>query len=331
VDPRTGEVLALVGGRSYNQSQFNRVTGARRQPGSVFKPFVYLAAFDQAARDGRTDVTPASLVLDEPTTWTAAEGDWTPGNYDGEYDGMITLRRALALSRNIAAIKVAEQAGFSTVASMWTRTGLGKTPLRGYPSIALGVFELTPLEVAEAFTTFATLGAQRPLRAISRVVSGGADRALPAQKSRTVADPAVTYLVTNMMRSVLNEGTAASARAAGFALDAAGKTGTTNDLRDAWFVGFTPELLAVVWVGLDDNQVLGLSGAQSALPIWTAFMKRALAGRPNVPFTPPPGIVQLEIDRDTGHLALPGCPRVATEAFLAGTEPATWCPLHQFQ
>ncbi len=331
VDPRTGEVLALVGGRSYNQSQFNRVTGARRQPGSVFKPFVYLAAFDQAARDGRTDVTPATLVLDEPTTWPAAEGDWTPSNYDDEYDGMITLRRALALSRNIAAIKVAEQAGFSTVASMWTRTGLGKTPLRGYPSIALGVFELTPLEVAEAFTTFATLGTQRPLRSITRVVSGGDERALPPVKSRTVADPAVTFLVTNMMRSVLNEGTAASARASGFALDAAGKTGTTNDLRDAWFVGFTPELLAVVWVGLDDNQILGLSGAQSALPIWTAFMKRALAGRPNVPFTPPPGIVQLEIDRDTGHLALPGCPRVATEAFLAGTEPATWCPLHQFQ
>jgi penicillin-binding protein 1B len=331
VDPRTGEVLALVGGRSYNQSQFNRVTGARRQPGSVFKPFVYLAAFDQAARDGRTDVTPATLVLDEPTTWPAAEGDWTPSNYDDEYDGMITLRRALALSRNIAAIKVAEQAGFSTVASMWTRTGLGKTPLRGYPSIALGVFELTPLEVAEAFTTFATLGTQRPLRSITRVVSGREERALKAAKSRTVADPAVTYLVTNMMRSVLNEGTGAAARAAGFALDAAGKTGTTNDLRDAWFVGFTPELLAVVWVGLDDNQILGLSGAQSALPIWTAFMKRALAGRPNVPFVAPPGIVQLEIDRDTGHLALPGCPRVATEAFLAGTEPATWCPLHQFQ
>ena len=302
-----------------------------RQPGSVFKPFVYLAAFDQAARDGRTDVTPATLVLDEPTTWTAAEGDWTPSNYDDEYDGMITLRRALALSRNIAAIKVAEQTGFSTVASMWTRTGLGKTPLRGYPSIALGVFELTPFEVAEAFTSFATLGTQRPLRSITRVVSGRDDRPLPAKKSRTVADPAVTYLVTNMMRSVLNEGTGASARAAGFALDAAGKTGTTNDLRDAWFVGFTPELLAVVWVGLDDNQILGLSGGQSALPIWTAFMKRALAGRPNVPFTPPPGIVQLEIDRDTGQLALPGCPRVITEAFLAGTEPATWCPLHQFQ
>ncbi len=331
LDPRTGEVLALVGGRSYSQSQFNRATGARRQPGSVFKPFVYLAAFDKAAADGRTDVTPASLVLDEPTTWAASEGDWTPSNYDDEYDGLISLRRALALSRNIATIKVAEQTGFDTVAALWKRTGLGKTPLRGYPSIALGVFELTPLEVAEAFTSFATLGRQMRPHSIARISAGNERASSAAPIARVVASPEVTYLVTNMMRSVLNEGTAASARAAGFALDAAGKTGTTNDLRDAWFVGFTPELLAVVWVGLDDNQVLGLSGAQSALPIWTAFMKRALAGRPNLPFTAPAGVSLVDIDRDTGLLALPACPRAVAEAFLVGTEPATWCQLHHFQ
>jgi penicillin-binding protein 1B len=331
IDPRSGEILAMVGGRSYNQSQFNRAVAARRQPGSVFKPFVYLAAFDQAAKDGRTDLTPATLVLDEPTTWAVDEGEWAPGNYDGEYDGAITLRRALALSRNIATIKVAEQVGFSTVAGLWRRTGLGASAPRGYPSIALGVFELTPLEVAQAFTTFAALGAQVPLTAITRVVTGQRERVPAAGKRRPIADAATTYLVTNMMRSVINEGTAASARAAGFAHDAAGKTGTTNDLRDAWFVGFTPELLAVVWVGLDDNQVLGLSGAQSALPIWTAFMRRAMAGRPSVRFAPPPGIVEVEIDRDTGQRALPGCPRTASEAFLAGTEPAAWCPLHQFQ
>ena len=331
VDPRTGEVLALVGGRSYNQSQFNRATGARRQPGSVFKPFVYLAAFDQAAKDQRLDVTPAMLLNDEPTTWPLPEGDWSPGNYDDEYDGMITLRRALALSRNIATIKLAEQTGFDTVAALWKRTGLGKTPLRGYPSIALGVFELTPLEVAEAFTVFARLGTQMPLTAVTRVVSGEERIEPKPAAARPIADPATTFLVTNMMRSVLSEGTAASARAAGFALDAAGKTGTTNDLRDAWFVGFTPELLAVVWVGLDDNQVLGLSGAQSALPIWTAFMQRATAGRANVPFPVPPGVTHVEIDRDTGKLALPTCPRVTSEAFLSGTEPAAWCELHQFQ
>ncbi|MEZ5420847.1 MAG: transglycosylase domain-containing protein, partial [Vicinamibacterales bacterium] len=207
VDPRTGELLAMVGGRSYNQSQFNRATSARRQPGSVFKPFVFLAAFDKAAAEGRTDVTPASLVLDEPATWTLPEGDWTPRNYDDEYDGVVTYRRALALSRNLATIKVAEQTGFGAVAALWKRTGLGKTALQGYPSIALGVFELTPLEVAEAFTTFATMGTQQPITAITNVVAAGDDRTPPAAPSRRIADPAVTYLVTHMMRSVVSEGT----------------------------------------------------------------------------------------------------------------------------
>ena len=133
-----------------------------------------------------------------------------------------------------------------------------------------------------------------------------------------------------MMRSVLNEGTAAGARAAGFRNDAAGKTGTTNDLRDAWFVGFTPELLTVVWVGFDDNQPVGLSGAQAALPIWTQFMKAALAGYPDAPFEPPEGITFIDIDPDTGKLAGPGCPRTFREAFLAGTEPTDVCELHRF-
>ena len=136
--------------------------------------------------------------------------------------------------------------------------------------------------------------------------------------------------MTNMMRSVLNEGTGASSRAAGFALDGAGKSGTTNDLRDAWFVGFTPELLTVVWVGLDDNQALGLSGSQAALPIWTQFMIRALAGHASTPFSTPDGIVFADIDRDTGKLATPACPRVFREAFLAGSEPTETCALHYF-
>jgi membrane carboxypeptidase/penicillin-binding protein len=139
----------------------------------------------------------------------------------------------------------------------------------------------------------------------------------------------VTYLVTNMMRSVLNEGTGAGARAAGFTHDAAGKSGTTNDLRDAWFVGFTPELLTVVWVGYDDNEQLGMSGSQAALPIWTEFMKSALAGRPSVPFEVPGGLSFVQIDRDTGKLALPGCPRTMTESFLTGTEPVEFCEYHR--
>jgi penicillin-binding protein 1B len=330
VDPRTGDILALVGGRSYNQSQYNRAVTARRQPGSVFKPFVYLAAFERAYADGRTDVTPASVVFDEPTAFAFNNETWNPSNYEGQYDGPITLRRALALSRNIATIKVAEEAGYDQVAALWKRVGAG-TAARPYPSIALGVFEATPYEIAAAYTVFANGGTIKPLRPFARIVSGGRDLPIQAAAPRTIARRDTTFLVTNMMRSVLNEGTGAGARAAGFALDAAGKSGTTNDLRDAWFVGFTPELLTVVWVGLDDNRPLGLSGTQAALPIWTSFMARALAGRPNVSFAVPDGISFLEIDRDTGKAAAAGCPRIFREAFIPGTEPTEVCQLHSFR
>jgi penicillin-binding protein 1B len=329
VDPRTGEILALVGGRTYNQSQYNRAIAARRQPGSVFKPFVYLAAFERAYAEGRTDLTPATVVLDEPTTWEFNQQTWTPSNYDGEYEGAITLRRALALSRNIATIKVAETTGYDQVAALWRRVG-ASTPPRPYPSIALGVFEATPFEIAAAYTIFPNEGTLRPLRGITRMVSGGRDIPIVPTTTRSIARADTTFLVTNMLRSVLNEGTGAGARAAGFALDAAGKSGTTNDLRDAWFVGFTPELLTVVWVGLDDNQPLGLSGSQAALPIWTTFMMGALAGYPNRQFEAPDGIVWVDIDRDTGKIATPSCPRVFHEAFLPGTEPTEICQLHSF-
>jgi penicillin-binding protein 1B len=327
IDPRTGEVLALVGGRSYNQSQYNRAISARRQPGSVFKPFVYLAAFEHAYSEGRSDITPATVVLDEPTTFTFNEQAWEPGNYEKEYDGPITLRRALALSRNIATIKVAETTGYGEVAALWRRVGTGTSP-RPYPAIALGVFEATPYEIAAAYTLFPNGGTMRPLRAISRLVSGGQDVALKTGAPKTIARRDTTFLVTNMMRSVINEGTGAGARGAGFTPDAAGKSGTTNDLRDAWFVGFTPELLTVVWVGLDDNQPLGLSGTQAALPIWTSFMMRALAGRESPTFQTPEGVSFVDIDRDTGQLAGPTCPRVFSEAFLQGTEPREPCRLH---
>src|SRR3954452_12865708 len=327
IDPRTGDVLSFIGGRTYNQSQFNRVIAATRQPGSVFKPFVYLAAFERAAAEGRTDVTPASVVLDEPTSFVFNEQTWTPSNYDGQFEGAITFRRALALSRNIATIKVAEAAAYDQVAGLWRRVGVGTTP-RAYPSIALGVFEATPLQVAAAYTLFPNGGTTRPLQAISRIVSGGRDLEIQKGQSKTIARKDTTFLVTNMMRSVINEGTGAGARAAGFTYDAAGKSGTTNDLRDAWFVGFTPELLTVVWVGLDDNQPLGLSGTQAALPIWTTFMIRALAGHASVPFEAPDGMTFVDIDRDTGYLATPACPRTFNEAFAPGTQPTQVCPLH---
>jgi penicillin-binding protein 1B len=329
IDPRTGEILALVGGRSYNQSQYDRAVVSRRQPGSVFKPFVYLTAFEQALAQGRTDVTPASITMDEPETFVFGGQEWAPENYEREYDGPITYRRALAHSRNLGTIHVAQAAGYDHVSDFWKGLGVGNPP-KPYPSIALGVFEATPYEIATAYTIFPNGGMIRPLKPILRIVKGGKDvtKKDPA-KLRRVARPDTTFLVTNMMRSVLNEGTAASARSLGFTLDAAGKTGTTNDLHDAWFVGFTPELLTVVWVGFDDSQPLGLSGAQAALPIWTQFMKAALAGHPDDSFEAPAGIAYADIDPATGQLAGPACPRRFSEAFIAGTEPTKICDLHR--
>jgi penicillin-binding protein 1B len=327
VDPRTGEILAMVGGRSYNQSQYNRAITASRQPGSVFKPFVYLTAFEEAATQGSAAATPATIVDDSPTTWDFNNEVWAPENYEDEYDGPITFRRALARSRNIATIKVAEAAGYDRVAALWKRLGVGNPP-KAFPSIALGVFEATPFEIATAYTIFPNQGSVRPLRHVLRIESGEKDITKAPLPVREIARPASTYLVTNMMRSVLNEGTGAAVRGAGFALDAAGKTGTTNDLRDAWFVGFTPTLLTVVWVGFDENQPLGLSGSRAALPIWTEFMIRALAGTPNETFEVPNGITFATIDPDSGKLAEPGCPRTIREAFAVGTDPVEMCDLH---
>ncbi|MEP6782912.1 MAG: penicillin-binding transpeptidase domain-containing protein, partial [Acidobacteriota bacterium] len=290
------------------------------------------AAFEKAADEGTGDMTPASIVYDEPTTWNFDNQEWSPKNYENEYDGAITFRRALAMSRNVAAVKVAEQTGYDRVVKMWKKAKIGDTDqVKPYPSVALGVVELSPLEVAQAYTIFPNHGQVRTLRSLINITNGGEVANPKVEAGPTVARASTAFLVTNMMRSVLNEGTGASARAAGVALDAAGKTGTTNDLRDAWFVGFTPELLTVVWVGLDDNQPLGLSGAQAALPIWTAFMKNALAGRTSSRFEAPAGVTFVEIDRDTGKIATPLCPRVTNEAFLTGTEPVGTCELHRVQ
>jgi len=290
---------------------------------------VYLTAFEQAVAMGRTDVTPASITDDDPDTFEFDDQVWTPENFEKTYEGPITFRHALAHSRNLGTIHVARGAGYDHVAALWKSLGVGIPP-KAYPSIALGVFEATPFEVATAYTIFPNMGTLQPLGSLLKVMRGGADVTKPVtDKPRRVARADTTFLVTNMMRSVLNEGTAAGARAMGFSLDAAGKTGTTNDLRDAWFAGFTPELLTVVWVGFDDNQPVGLSGAQAALPIWTEFMKRALAGQTSMGFDVPKNIEFVDIDADTGQLATPSCPKVISEAFIDGTQPMVACERHK--
>jgi penicillin-binding protein 1B len=276
-NPHTGEVLAMVGGRSYDDSQFNRAIGARRQVGSLMKPFDYLAAFERAAAEGSRGVTPASIVVDEPTIFTfPGFRPWKPANYQHEYAGPVTWRRALAESRNVAAVKVASWAGLERVAELWERAS-GESLPHVFPSLTLGALEATPAEVATAYAAFATGGLVRPLRAVREVI---ADRGpLPGfrDRPRRIAREQTTFVVTDMMRAVLDEGPGRGARIAGFTADAAGKTGTTDNLRDAWFAGFTADLLAVVWVGRDDDQPLGLTGAQAALPIWTEFMKGVAA------------------------------------------------------
>jgi penicillin-binding protein 1B len=325
LDPRTGEILSFVGGRSYNQSQYNRAIVSRRQPGSVFKPFVYLTAFERAMAEGRTDVTPSTITLDEQETFEFDEQMWTPENYEKEYFGPVTYRFALAHSLNLATIHVAQSAGYQHVAALWKKLGVGNPP-KPYPSIALGVFEATPYEIATAYTLFPNGGAVRPLRHLLKIMSGGKDvTKKPNGGLRSIARADTTYLVTDMMRAVLNEGTAAPARSLGFTLDAAGKTGTTNDQRDAWFVGFTPELLTVVWVGLDDNEPLGLTGARAALPIWTDYMIHALAGRESVEFPIPEGVTITDVDRVTGKLPTPACPMTVRSAFIEGTVPTQSC------
>ncbi|TAK17719.1 MAG: PBP1A family penicillin-binding protein [Acidobacteria bacterium] len=327
-DPRTGEILAMIGGRDYSQSQYNRAVLARRQPGSTFKPFVYLSAFEKMAETGGRELTPATIMVDEPTTWIDDQGQpYTPSNYQNEYEGPVTLRFGLAHSRNIVAIKTAEQTGYDRVADLWKRVGEGTRAL-AVPSIALGVFEASPLEMTTAYTIFDNAGSVRPLQPILRISENGQEKKTKTEGLRAVARPDTTYLVVNMMRSVINEGTAAAARAS-FKLDAAGKTGTTNDQRDAWFIGFTPDLIAAVWVGFDNNAPIGLTGSQAALPIWTSFMRRATAGRADRAFTVPDGIVFVDIDKETGKLATPGCPKVIREAFLVGTEPTEACPVHR--
>jgi penicillin-binding protein 1B len=332
IEPASGKVVALVGGRSYGASQYNRVIQARRQPGSTFKPFVYLSAFEATYEDpSLPPITPATVVEDAPAVFFYEDKEYIPTNYEDEYHGMVTLRRALAMSMNVATVKVAEMVGYDKVAALWSKKlGIG-APIQPYPAIALGSFEATPYEMATAYNVLANGG----LKVEPVTITGVADekeRVLEqhhAPVPERVVREESAFLVTDMLRSVLNEGTAAGARGMGFSPDAAGKTGTTNDYRDAWFAGFTPDLLAVVWVGFDDNTPVGLSGTKAALPIWVDFMMGALGGQKPSPFPPAPeGIVYVTIDKETGLLATPGCPKTRSEVFVAGTEPREPCPAH---
>ena len=327
LDTETGKVKALVGGRSYANSQLNHAT-AKRQPGSSFKPFVYTAAFSAALSDGGQVITPATTVEDEPTTFMYDDKPYEPADFGNDYAGTVTLRRALAHSMNIPAVKVAEMVGYDKVAATARAVGLN-LDIRPTPSIALGAYEVMPIEIAGAYTVFANGGVLKKPGYIDSIRGQGGRVVFQNQpQEKQAIDPRVAYLMTNMMEEVIRTGTAAGVRGRGFALPAAGKTGTS---RDGWFAGFTSKLICVVWVGFDDNRDFKLEGARSALPIWTEFMKRAHQHREyrNVhEFEAPEGVVTADIDADNGLLATPGCPKVRSEVFIAGTQPVEACRLH---
>jgi penicillin-binding protein 1B len=327
VDPRTGEIRALVGGRDYGQSQLNHAI-AHRQPGSVFKPFVYAAAFDNAVDGVQPIVTPATPVDDEPTTFEFDGQEYTPNNYGERFLGHVTVRDALTNSLNVATVKVAEMIGYGRVVQIARQMGLGNN-IRATPAVALGAYEMTPVDVAAGYTAFGQGGVRAEPQFLRTMVSANGtvlEKTLP--ETHAVLDPRVAYLVTSVLKDVLNKGTGATVRAKGFTLPAAGKTGTS---RDGWFAGFTSNLVTVIWIGFDDNRDLGLAGGATAAPIWADFMLKAtvLPAYKNVKdFDAPDGVQSVTIDPESSELATPNCPATREEVYVSGSAPTQMCELH---
>jgi penicillin-binding protein 1B len=321
MNAKTGEIVAMVGGRDYSKSQLNRATDAFRQPGSVFKPFVYATALNTAYDPVPRVITPATTYMDEPKTFTFDNQEYSPGNFGESYSNApVTLRDGLVHSLNVVTVEVAMEVTIGRVMNLAAKAGLPKPP-RSYPAMALGTSEATPLQIASAYTAFANLGTRTSPIAINRITTGnGVTIAAPTAQKNEVLRPEVAYVMTSFMKDVVNRGTAAKVRARGLKMPLAGKTGTS---RDGWFAGYTPNLVCAVWVGFDDGSQLGLTGANSALPIWADFMQVALAEHPewDGDWEMPAGIEQVEINPTTGKLSTPEDTVHRVELFLNGTGP----------
>lgn len=332
LDPATGDVLALVGGRDYGTSQFNRAVRARRQPGSSFKPIVTLSAL-AAGRGGRADgsrFSLAAVLSDEPLDVETPAGTWRPVNYDGRFRGPVTLREALERSLNVPFARLGLELGPERIVEMARRVGIEST-LRPYPSIALGAFEVTPLEMARAYGVLADGGFRARTRPILGILARDGSVAVAYESGGSRAASAVeAYLVTSALAGAVERGTGAGLRAHGFSGEVAAKSGTTNGFRDGWFIGYTPSLVVAVWVGFDDGRSLGLPGARVALPIFARFMVAATGrygekGRwAGSRFDPPAGLEVVYIDPMTGLRAGLGCPG-RPEIFARGTAPVRSC------
>jgi penicillin-binding protein 1B len=319
LDPHTGNVLAMVGGRSYAESQLNRVTDAHRQPGSTFKPFVYAAALE----DG---MSPVQTFMDAPREFIYDRNKtYRPANYGGGYSMReVTLRTGLVRSLNVVTVDVALQTGLARIANLATRFGLPK-PER-YPALALGTKEVTPLQLAAAYAVFVNGGLRIEPKVIASLSEPPGTHNLPPTEQ--VISPTTSYMITNMLAAVIDRGTARKARGSLPGTAIAGKTGTS---RDGWFVGYSPNLVCAVWIGFDDNAQLGLTGAGAALPAWADFMKEAVAVRPDLGgtnFECPEGIKFVEIDSANGLISTVWCPLRELIAVTERTSPHLECYFH---
>jgi penicillin-binding protein 1B len=327
LDPSTGAIVALVGGRDYRVSQFNRAVQARRQAGSLFKPFVYLAAFEASRSGMQPSMTPASLLADEPVTFESENGRWSPQNYDKQFRGNVTLRNALEQSLNVPAVRVAKAVGTQPILDVIRQLGVTAVMTNDL-SLALGSPAVSLLDMVTAYGTVANGGIfVRPTSLRTASDREGMTLWAATPERRQAVSPQAAYLVTSLLEGVVRRGTAAKAKVLGLTGAIAGKTGTTDGYRDAWFVGYTSDLVIGVWVGFDDERAIRLTGSQAALPIWMDIARRMLPEQA-VPFSPPPGVVARAIDPKTGQLATSQCPERVDEVFIEGTEPTVYCEVH---
>ena len=323
IDVATGAILAMVGGRNYSRTQFNRAAMAQRQPGSAFKPIVYLTALDPERNPIGRPFTLASVLPDRPMSF----GGWTPVNYERSYRGTVTAVEALADSLNVPTAYLGSLLGPEHMIKTAHDLGIGEN-LPDQLSISLGAGDTTLLELSSAYQVFAARGMARPTYALESVVDGDGHLVYQHEPAaRRMITPEVSYLITGALREVMEFGTAASSKALGVDFPAAGKTGTTEDYHDAYFIGYTPNLVCGVWVGFDTPRNIGLTGAQAALPAWASFMNEVVPDS-SPDFAVPDGIVMATIDPDTGGLATPACPHRVSVPFLQGTAPHSLCSLH---
>ena len=320
VQPKTGYILAMVGGRNYTASQFNRIAQSRRQPGSAFKPLVYLT--------GLEGFNPASRLSNDPKTYLINNKEWEPQNFSPSDEFNVSMRVALAKSYNLATVDLAMKTGLDKIVSTATRFHFS-TPVKPYPSLALGAFEVVPIELARAYCVFAADGMLPYPLSLKDVTDENGK--LLKQKHMNIersTSPAKAFIISSMLRSVATEGTARSLISRGISWPVAGKTGTTNNFRDAWFVGYTPDILALVWVGFDNGDSVFSTGSAAALPIWADLMNSIPQYISENWFKIPPGVVKETVCSESGLLAHKGCPENMEEIFLKENVPTVFCPIH---